>query len=65
MFIENMHKWCMQSDIDCKCNGIICPMYDTVLERCALKQCPQQWDNSRIIQAYTEILEIMHNAKEN
>lgn len=60
MFIDNMQKWCMTVSIDCK----DCPMYDIVLERCVLKDCPQQWDVSRLIRAYTEILEIMYNAKE-
>lgn len=62
MFIDNMQKWCMESSINC--NDETCPMYDTVLERCELQKCPQQWDVSRLIRAYTEILEIMHNAKE-
>lgn len=63
MFIDNMQKWCMHSDVDCICNGNRCPMYDTVLECCELKKCPQQWDVSRLIHAYTEILEIMHDVK--
>lgn len=54
----------MQADIDCTCNGKKCPMYDNVLDRCELQQCPQQWDNTRLICAYTEILENMKTAKE-